>query len=407
MLTVDEALRAVMERVSPLPARRVPLARALGLVLAEEIRADLDLPPFDKALVDGYAVRSEDLIGPGPHRLTIGEEILAGRTPTFPVFHGQAAVIMTGAPIPEGADAVVMVEETRRENGEVIVERSVSPGQFRLERGREMKAGDVLLRPGAILSPARLGLLASVGCVSPLVVRRPIMSIVPTGDELVAPDKRPGPGQIRNSNAAMLCALALESGVEATEHPIAPDDPDPLRRILDGASDSDILLITGGVSAGNRDLVPEVLESLGVVRVFHKVRVRPGKPIWFGVSPPRPDGASGLVFGLPGNPVSGAVGFHLFVRPALARLAGRDAVALKPVRGPLRAGFVHRGERPTYHPAVRDEDGAIETLAWAGSSDLRTVADAEGFAIFPAGDRQYVAGESIEFLPITPPGNWF
>ncbi len=311
---------------------------------------------------------------------------------------------MTGAPLPDGADAVVMVEDTRRIGDEVVIdETTVRAGQNRLTRGREMRAGEVVLGRGERLNPARIGLLASVGRAEVVVVPRPSVAIVPTGDELVEPDRVPGPGQIRNSNAAMLKALAVSCGADAEALPIVPDEPGPLREAFWRGLQADVLLITGGVSAGNRDLVPEALDHLGVTRVFHKVRLRPGKPLWFGIGPPREGGPPALVFGLPGNPVSGIVGFLLFVRPALEALAGRPGPDTATVRIPLSRPFRHGGDRTTYHPSRRvgAEGGlAVEPLEWAGSADLRTVAAADGFAIFPAGDRAYQAGDIVDFLSL-------
>ncbi len=405
MLTVEESLRAVMERASPLPPGSRRLADALGCELAEDVAADLDLPPFDKALVDGYAVRSADMHG-GDRLLRIGEEITAGRVPTRPLGVREAAVIMTGAPMPEGADAVVMIEQTTRHEGGVLIDDpSVAPGRHWMPRGREMQAGEVVLSRGGRLGPAQLGLLASVGRVEVAVIPRPRVAIVPTGDELVEPDRRPGPGQIRNSNAVMLRALVASCDAEAEALAIAPDRLDRLVEAIAIGLAADVLLITGGVSAGNRDLVPEALASLGVVNIFHKVRVKPGKPLWFGVGPPRDARPGALVFGLPGNPVSGVVGFLLFVRPALDRLRSRASSRPYPGRGRLAMPFAHAGDRPTYHPARlrtrADLPGEfeVEPLAWAGSADLRTVAQADGFAVFPAGDRSYQAGETVDFLP--------
>jgi molybdopterin molybdotransferase len=401
MLTVGEARREVLGRCRPLPGRSVRLADAIGSVLAEEVAADLDLPPFDKALVDGYAVRSADLAG-GAGRLRVVEEITAGRTPGRPLAAGEAAAIMTGAPLPEGADAVVMIEQTRRDGDDVIIDGGpVAPGQNRLTRGREMRAGEVVLRRGERLNAPRLGLLASIGRTEVRVIPRPRVAILPTGDELVEPDRVPGPGQIRNSNGTLLRALVGDPPAEVL--PIAPDEPEGLRRLLARGLEADVLLITGGVSAGNKDLVPETLEALGVERVFHKVRLRPGKPLWFGVGPRDGDRPGPLVFGLPGNPVSGIIGVLLFVRPALEALQGREPEDRVLARQPLAIPFVHRGDRPTYHPARRVFNGsdlAIEPLDWAGSADLRTVARADGFALFPAGDRSYAAGEPIDYLPL-------
>jgi molybdopterin molybdotransferase len=400
MHTIEEALRLVMEHSSPLPPERRGLAEALGCVLAEDVVADLDSPPFDKALVDGYAVRAADLSGED-RWLEIGEEITAGRTPTRPLGPREAAAIMTGAPLPDAADAVVMIERTRRQDRRVFIEDPVvEPGRNRLSRGREMKAGEVVLRRGERVNPARVGLLASVGRTVVAVIPNPRVAVISTGDELVEPDQVPGPGQIRNSNALMLRALAVEAGAIVEALPIAPDDPDRLAAILRRGLGADVLLITGGVSAGNRDLVPETLERLGVARIFHKIRLKPGKPLWFGVGPVRVEAPGPLVFGLPGNPVSGVVGFLLFVRPTLDRLAGRASRANEGSPHPLAIPFAHKGDFPTYHPARRSESGALEPLDWAGSADLRTVARADGFAIFPAGGRAYQAGEIVGFLPL-------
>lgn len=407
MLTVADALNAVLHRTGPLPPRRFRLAEALGCILAEDVAADRDWPPFDKAMVDGFAVRAADLADPG-QALRLGEEICAGRVPSRPLAKGEAALVMTGAPVPEGADAVVMIEQANA-GGDGLVRfefdgPSIAAGRNLMLKGREMRAGDALLRRGDRLNAAKLGLLASVGKAEVLVAPRPGVAIATTGDELVEPDQEPGPGQIRNSNGTVLQALALANDARAELLPIAPDESVALQTLLKRGLAADVLLITGGVSAGYRDLVPATLAALGVERVFHKVRLKPGKPIWFGVGPRRDDGSPGpLVFGLPGNPVSGLVGFLLFVRPALAILRGRTTATTTLPRYRLVQGFEHKGDRPTYHPArlVAGLDGQeLEPLAWAGSSDLRTVALADGFAVFPAGDRSYSAGEQVEFLSI-------
>lgn len=401
MLDVADAQKAVLACARPLPPRRLPLGSALDAALAEDVRADIDLPPFPKALVDGFAVRASDLPG-GKGRLFLGEEVFAGRTPTRPIRPGEAAVIMTGAPLPLGADAVVMHERTRRDGDSVEVDDpTIAPGRNWLPRGRELTAGSVVARTGDRLHPARLGLLASVGCVEPLVVPRPTVAVLPTGDELVEPDAAPGPGQIRNSNAAALVALAQSRRAEAGALPIARDDPEELRGYLDVGLRRDVLLITGGVSAGSRDLVPGALEELGVSRVFHKLRLKPGKPLWFGVGPARGEAPGALVFGLPGNPVSGVVGFLLFVAPALEALAGHPPRVPEPRPARLAGPFAHRGDRPTYHPARPvggPASGEVELLDWAGSADLRTVADAGGFAVFPPGDRDYRPGDPVGYL---------
>jgi molybdopterin molybdotransferase len=403
LFTVDEAYRAVLERVVALPARRLPLRDAVGCVLAEPVTADLDLPPFDKSLVDGFAICTEDLVGAGC-RLTIGEEIAAGETPTRPLAPGEAAAVMTGAPLPANTDAVVMIEHVRFENDGIIVDPArIKAGQNRLPRGRELRAGDIVLRGGERLTATRLGLLASVGRTEVVVRPPPRVVIVPTGNELVEPGQVPGPGQIRNSNAVTLEALARGLGAVTEILPIARDEAGPLADALARGLEADILLVTGGVSVGNRDLVPSTLSRLGVERVFHKIRLRPGKPLWFGVGPHRGDDAPGtLVFGLPGNPVSGIVGFLLMVRPAVRQLFDRAPAAETDIgRYPLAHPFTHPRAVFTCHPGllVAGPSGTVvEVLDWAGSSDLRTVARADGFALFSEGENPYKAGEVVGFL---------
>jgi molybdopterin molybdotransferase len=298
-----------------------------------------------------------------------------------------------------------MHERTRPgEDGVWIDQGDVRIGQNLLSRGREMRAGEVVLPRGSVLKPAHLGILASVGRVE-VSVLRPRVAVVPTGDELVEPDRTPGPGQIRNSNAVMLQTLAIDAGAEAEALPIAADEPAPLRGILRRGLEADVMVVAGGVSAGQRDLVPAALEDLGTGRVFHKVRLKPGKPLWFGVGPPRPDGPGPLVFGLPGNPVSGLVGFLLFIKPALAVLAGKPDAGPASIEARLAGGFRHRGDRPTYHPARIISGGPrdpaeVSPLEWSGSADLRCVAAADGFAVFPAGDRDYRPGEIVGFMPM-------
>lgn len=407
MLTVDQGLALVLERAQPLPPESRDLIDALGCSLAEAIVADADQPPFDKALVDGFAVRASDVAG-GDRRLAIGETILAGQIPGRPLDSREAAVIMTGAPLPPGADAVLMHEHNPVIDGTLRVEEpEIRPGRNRLVRGQVYREGDPLLGPGILLSPAALGLLASVGKPRVLVVPRPRVAIVSTGDELVDPDRVPGPGQIRNSNGVMLQGLAIASGAHAETLPIAPDETGALKHILSLGLGFDVVLITGGVSAGQRDLVPGALEQLGVERVFHKIRLKPGKPLWFGVGPRRGGRPGTLVFGLPGNPVSGLVGFLLFVRPALDRLSRRTDSRAESVPARLAREFSHRGDRPTYHPARWVEPsrnpgapGVVEAMTWAGSADLLGVTRADGFAVFPAGERVFPAGEIVTFLPL-------
>ena len=410
MLTVDEALEHVRRRVSPKPAAEVALAEALGLVLAEDVTSDIDSPPHDKSMVDGYAVVAADL-KEGDAELEVLEEVVAGNVPTREVSPGRATRIMTGAPLPPGADAVVMIERTQLVPGHSsglgrvrIAETQVTAGQNILRRGVSMRRGDVVLQAGARLRPIEVGLLAEVGKDRLRATPRPTVAVLSTGNELVPADLIPAAGQIRNSNGPMLIASVATAGATAIDLGIGRDDRNELRRLIARGLEADLLVLSGGVSAGVLDLVPGVLEELGVQQVFHKVRLKPGKPLWFGVLPGSGDSARDrLVFGLPGNPVSSLVCFELFVRPAIHGLAGVMAAEPRWTSATLTLDFSHRGDRPTYHPAVLQSQGSVPSvtpLAWQGSADLRTLATATALIRFSAGERTYRTGEDVEIAEL-------
>jgi molybdopterin molybdotransferase len=277
-------------------------------------------------------------------------------------------------------------------------------GQNIMRRAISMARGQLVLRAGCELRAIEIGVLAEVGRSRVSVVGRPQLAILATGNELVPAEQTPQAGQIRDSNGPLLVAAAEAAGATALDLGIARDTAESLRESLVRGLQSDVLIISGGVSAGVLDLVPSVLTQLGVRQVFHKVNLKPGKPLWFGVLP----AAAGdrLVFGLPGNPVSSLVCFELFVRPAIGRLTGRRDTSLVGVEAALAVPHVHRGDRPTYHPArLESADGknVIRPLRWQGSGDLRTLVEANALACFPAGDREYPAGESI--LALRLPGS--
>lgn len=449
MLTVSEALAAVVAEVEPFAPTRVALPHALGLVLAEAVVADRDSPPFDKSLMDGYAVRAAD-VASGKARLTVIDEVMAGHVPSRTVEPGQATRLMTGAPLPDGADAIVQVEHTRAVSASSLVagvERSeppgsvgfalqppyeieidtspVSPGRSILKHGDSHRAGTRVLEPGRTLRPQELACLAELGQSHVAVHRRPRVAVLATGDELVPVDRDPGPGQIRNSNETMLVAQLKLAGAEPVPLGIARDERDHLRERIAAGLEYDLLLLSGGVSAGKLDLVPSVLAELGVRQVFHKVKIKPGQPLWFGtfgsaaqspplmkggqggsgptsdtffapstgpehfseseigeglstvhVTPPAPPSQGGEklrsgsppmhhtchVFGLPGNPVSSMVCFELFVRTAIRRRMGIAPAEPRPVQARLMEEHVARGPRPTYHPAWLDHDSSGATV---------------------------------------------
>ena len=412
MLTVAEALAIVLENVQPLSEQPAALDRdVLGLLLAEDVASDLDMPPFDKAMMDGFAVRTADLRG-GRAELAITDEILAGKMPTRSVGAGEAARIMTGAPVPRGADVVVMIERCELLGDRVrIDDDNARPGKNILPRGKEMREGEVVLHAGSRIRPQELGLLAAVGRTQVRVQPRPRVAILSTGDEIVEPGVKPGPSQIRNSNGMMLVGQTARAGAVPHFCGIAPDEPAKLKAMIAEGLRDDVLLLSGGVSAGKLDLVPGILQELGVQALFHKVSMKPGKPVLFAILPSahRGRGAGGegespprVVFGLPGNPISSLVCFELFVRPALRRMLG-----LRPgpewVKATLTQDGVYKTDRPTYHPAILQPTPSGWTVAmvsWFGSPDLRGVTAANAFALLSVGDHTYRTGQTLDVLRV-------
>ena len=401
MISVEEALAAVLDHAKPAAPQQAALADSLGHVLCEDVRSDIDSPPHDKSLMDGYAVVAAD-IAEGVELLVI-EEVMAGQTPSRSVGKGQATRIMTGAPIPSGADAVVVVEQTEAVADRVCIRsQKARAGQNIMPRGTSMLAGGVVLRAGQEVRPIEIGVLAEVGVSKAAVYRPPTVAVLSTGNELVAMDSRPAAGQIRNSNGPMLEALVRRAGGQPMNLGVGRDRRDELGRLVEQGLSADVLVLSGGVSAGVLDLVPAVLADNGVEQVFHKVSLKPGKPIWFGVK--READTTKLVFGLPGNPVSSLVCFELFVRPALRALAGHEKKSLPQRTARLTQEYQHRGDRPTYYPARLSESGPdlhVAPLAWKGSADLATLSQADCFAFFPPGDRTYRQDEcvAVHLLP--------
>jgi molybdopterin molybdotransferase len=402
MISIDEALRRVLAESHERPGVTRPVSDVHGCVLARDVPCTGDSPPHDKALVDGYALRAADVSSRGTE-LRILEEVTAGVVPRETVVSGTATRIMTGAPLPSGADAVVMIERTEPVAdaspwGHVrINDHPLRTGQNLMRRGEVMRRGEPVLRRGHRLRAIEVGLLAELGIPEVDVVSPPRVGVLSTGNELVSPEETPSAGQIRNSNGPLLEQLVREAGCEVRQLGIARDNEADLVRAVRAGLEADVLMASGGVSAGVLDLVPQVFRQLGVMEVFHKVRLKPGKPMWFGVLA---DGQRGnkLVFGLPGNPVGGLVCFYLFVRPTLARLCGETADDVPRIPVVLAADFQHRGDRPTYHPGrTREREGElfVEPLKWRGSADLRTLADADVLIQFPAGDQLFRAGERV------------
>jgi len=383
LLRFEEAWEIVLDAAWRLPRERATLADGPGRVLAEGVIADMDLPPFSKAMVDGYACRRADL----PGELEQLEVIAAGSSPRRPVREGTCSKIMTGAPMPEGADCVVMVEQAQAANGGRVYFSTAPVRSNVAARGEDLQAGSEILSPGLLLAPQHMGLLATAGACNPLVSRRPRVAVLATGDELTAPDMWPGPAQIRNSNSVQLAALARSVGCEVRDLGILRDDRESLRIGLEEAlAESDVVLSTGGVSMGDFDLVPDVLVELGLEPKVRKVAIQPGKPMFFA------KGRLHAAFGLSGNPVSSYVQFILFVRPFLLAMQG---VATSPatVRLPMAETLTRKNtDRMAWQP-VRIYQGVVHGLDYHGSAHLAALRDAQGLVAFPIGIDALEAGE--------------
>lgn len=402
MLNVTEALRRICATVSPSPTQSESLLDALGTILASDIVSTGDSPPFDKSMMDGFAVRFADLTSESVV-LDITGEILAGQVADQSLPAGAACRIMTGAPIPQGADSVIPVELTEMvDETRVRLNLSQPPraGWNVILTGSNMKAGENVISAGTLVRPQEVALLAEMGFARVEVRRPPRVAILATGDELVDVDETPGPGQIRNSNAIMLAAQVRAAGAEPVVLGIARDNPDELRaKILQGLS-ADFLCLSGGVSAGQRDLVPQELASANVQEVFHKVAMKPGKPVWFGTRN-SPDCPPCHVFGLPGNPVSSMVCFELFVKTALRCFSGVPSPEPQLIEAVLQQEFSQRGDREVWFPAyVQISQGEVQVTptGWKGSSDLRSTVEANSSVVFPPGERTYLPGESLQVL---------
>jgi len=378
-IPIEDAERILFARVPAPVAERVPLGRAGGRVLAAEVKADEDQPPFDRAMMDGYAVNSAD-VAKAPVELEVVEDIPAGHVPTRKVGRGQAARIMTGAALPPGPDAIQQVEKTEGTGHRVRILAPVKAGQNVAPRGSEVRAREVVLTAPRLLRPQDLAVLASVGATEVATYRRPKCAVIATGDELVDPSERPGPGQIRNSNGVGIPEQVRRLGLECDVLARAPDRLEDLRaRIREGLS-REVLILSGGVSAGDRDLVVPALKAEGVDAAVHQVLIRPGRPIFFGTK------GRVVVFGLPGNPVSAFVTFEVFVRPFLGRMMGYPGLGRRRIKARLAAPLAKKMERTVFWPATLEmtEEGPMaRTLPWKSSADLATLARADALAIQP------------------------
>ncbi|WP_437188467.1 molybdopterin molybdotransferase MoeA [Planctomicrobium sp. SH668] len=404
MISVEDAWEIITSHVVAGPLKQVPLAEAIGLVLGEEVVSSIDSPPFAKSMMDGFAVRSQDLRS-SQVTLRLQGERFAGQAHDIVVEQGTAVRIMTGAPIPPGADAVIPVEWTEYNIAENLVEismrKSVRLGMNIISQGEMMRCGDVLMGRGTEIRAQEIAILAEIGHAFPVVQKVPTVSILATGDELVEIEQVPAFGQIRNSNAAMLAAQVAQAGAIPHVLGIARDQRDDLRLKIQEGLRSDFLILSGGVSAGLADFVPSELQAAGVVERFHKIAMKPGKPLWFGTWNGAEEIESCFVFGLPGNPVSSMVCFELFVSFALNRFFGGrlSAPCLQEVI--LAHPVTHRSDRETWFPArsfCEEASLKVKLTGWKGSADLRSTIDGNCSLKIPAGEIDWNAGHRVQIL---------
>ena len=370
-------------------------SRALGRVLAENISADRNYPPFDRAARDGFAVRAADVAQPGAKLIVIGES-RAGLAFDGTVSAGQCVSIMTGAAVPHGADAVVMQEHTRAEGTSIIFERFARAGQDFVPEGKEIHAGEVVVPRGTRLGYAELTMAAQVGRASVIAYRRPRVAILSTGDEVVAVEQAPGPFQIRNSNSVSLAAQGLLAGGDPVMLGSAPDEVGELRRCIERGLEADVLVLSGGVSVGKYDFVEQVLRELGTGFFFDAIAIRPGKPAVFGWCRGKP------VFGLPGNPVSTMVTFELLAVPAIEMLSGREPQPLPIFKAKLARAVEKKAPLTHFLPARvswPDEEPTVEELPWEGSGDIGPVVRGNCFLVVRETKLKLAAGEWVDVLP--------
>jgi len=393
----EEARRIVLEHAPPLRTEEAALLEASGRLLAEDLRAPWDMPQWDNSAMDGYAVRAAECAAAGAAGLSIAGFLPAGRAATAELAPHTAVRIMTGAPLPPGADAVLPFEDADERDRKVVARRQPLAGDHVRVRGGDMKTGETVLTAGTVLGPAEVSLLASLSRSFVPVFRRARVAIVSTGDELLAVGDPIAPGMIYDSNGPALVAATIGAGALPTLLPIARDDRDALRELLAQGLHADVLVTTAGVSVGDRDLVREVLRELGVEEVFWKVDIQPGRPTAFGLAP------GTLVFSLPGNPVAALLTFQLFVRPALRRMMGRRDPLGSTVAVQLGEDVATRRDRVTLMRVRldwRDGNPVASSAGRQATGFLRTLVTADAVAIIPADRGTIPAGTVVDAYPL-------
>jgi molybdopterin molybdotransferase len=390
MIRFEEALAIVAENSPKMGTERLQLLESTGRVIAEDVFSDINMPPFNRSAVDGFACRREDL----GQDLRVVETIRAGQAPSLETGHGQCTRIMTGSPVPDGADCVIMVEETA-EISENIIRFTGNRTKDNISRfAEDIRNGDKVIEAGTMIRPQHIAIMAAVGYVSPLVAIRPKVAVISTGDEIVEPHLNPGISQIRNSNGYQLVEQVRKAGCIPDYLGIAADnEKDTLDRIRLAMQNNDVVMLTGGVSMGTFDFVPSVMEKAGIEILFRKIALQPGKPTIFGKK------EDTRIFGLPGNPVSSFTLFEVLVKPMLWKMMGMAAF-YKALRLPIGVPYERkRSDRMQWLP-VNIRDGQVFTLEYHGSAHIFSLASADALAAVPFGVTKLEPGEFIDVRPI-------
>lgn len=401
MISLDEAWSRISERAAPLPTEVRDLDEATGFVLAEDLFAKIDLPPFANSAMDGYALRAGDTSEASPEcpvALEVTGEIAAGSALDGSLQPGTAVQIMTGAPLPAGADSVLRLEDGRLRHGKVEIGAPVARGKHVRAAGEDAARGELLLERGAVLNPQRLGLAAGAGVPAAEVHRRPTVSMLATGSELAPPGESLKPGQIYDSNRPLLRQLVESMGLSCSDLGIAPDKADEIKARVQQGLEADILLISGGVSVGKHDHVKAVMQELGMETIFWRVKMKPGKPQLCGQI------GDCWVFGLPGNPISAVVGFVVFIEPLIRRMSGEANVWPCTQRARLMRDVKRSGDRRLLMTArlERSDDGMLvaEPTEKQGSAMMHALAQSDGFIVVPEERESIEAGEVVDVFVI-------
>lgn len=396
MISFEEALDSILSRIQPLGLGKVHLLESLGRIIGEDIYARRDIPPLDNSAMDGYALRCEDIRESSkdhPVRLKVIEDLPAGLVSKKTIKNGEAIRIMTGAPIPKGADTVIPVEETKKEDGFALIFKVVSLGENVRRSGEDVKKGDRVISKGDMIRPAEVGMLASVGRSSVPVYQKPLVAILCTGDELVDIDENPDESKIISSNSYTLAAQVKECGAVPLQLGIAKDRKEEIEEKLRQGIRADILISSAGVSVGDYDFVKDVMKHLGMEMVFWKVAMRPGAPLAFGMISEKP------VFGLPGNPVSSMISFEQFVRPSLLKMMGCRHLFRPVVEAILREEIKKMAGRRYFirgSVSIEKNQYVVTTTGEQGSGILRSMVRANGLIVIPEDQEIVRAGEKVK-----------